>query len=191
MLRPKALSFGFPKTQAILALFILAIEIILPSEVVYAASVTLDTKLQGAPIGREYIRPVQRPIVMLEGEALQKRADALKEQEQASIEAIATTYMTASAYNSVPGQTDGSPYLTAIGSLTRDGVVASNYFPIGTRIRFPDIYGDKEFRVEDRMNQRYHKVVDIWMQDIADAKKFGRRYVKVEIVKYGLGRGKE
>jgi 3D (Asp-Asp-Asp) domain-containing protein len=99
--------------------------------------------------------------------------------------------MMASAYNSVPGQTDGSPFRTAIGSMTRDGVIASNYFPIGTKIRIPDHFGDQVFRVEDRMNKRYHKTLDIWMEEISDAKQWGRRYVKVEIVKYGLGRGVE
>lgn len=181
------------KIQAIVALFILAFEIVTPTSVVHAASTIEEDILADnrAVIGREYIRPPKDAIVMLKGEQLQARRDSWEAGRLSLAEPVAVTYMTASAYNSVPWQTDGSPYHTAIGSMTRDGIVASNYFPIGTRITFPDLYGDKEFRVEDRMNPRYFKTVDIWMDEIAQSRQFGRKYVKVHIVKYGLGRGVE
>ncbi len=87
----------------------------------------------------------------------------------------------ASAYNSVPGQTDSTPFITASGTHVRRGVVAANFLPIGTKVTFPDIYGDEVFVVEDRMNKRYQNNVDIWMEDIGDARQFGRRNVRIHI----------
>src|SRR3989338_11521715 len=75
-----------------------------------------------------------------------------------------TLKIVVTAYNSEPGQTDSTPFITASGTQTRDGVVAANFLPIGAIVRFPDIYGDKEFIVEDRMNARYYYRADIWME---------------------------
>lgn len=89
--------------------------------------------------------------------------------------------VTASAYNSVPWQTDSTPFTTASGTTVRHGVVAANHLPIGTLITIPEIYGDQVFRVEDRMNARYRNNVDIWMESIDDARKFGRKSVEIHI----------
>ncbi len=89
--------------------------------------------------------------------------------------------VTATAYNSEPGQTDSTPFITASGSHVRFGVLAANFLPIGTRIRIPDIYGDQIFVVEDRMNPRYDKRVDIWMEDLQDARQFGVRTITIEV----------
>jgi 3D (Asp-Asp-Asp) domain-containing protein len=88
-----------------------------------------------------------------------------------------------SGYNSEVGQTDDSPFITANGSHVRDGIVASNMFPFGTIIKIPALYGDKIFVVEDRMNKRYQKNVDIWFASHADAVKLGRRTVQIEVIK--------
>ncbi len=88
-----------------------------------------------------------------------------------------------SAYNSEVGQTDDSPFITAKGTHVRDGIVAANMFPFGTAIKIPALYGDKIFVVEDRMNTRYQKNVDIWMESKADAKKLGRRLLQIEVIK--------
>lgn len=87
-----------------------------------------------------------------------------------------------SAYNSLPEQTDDTPWITASGTTCRDGVLAANFLPIGAIVRFPDVYGNKEFRVEDRMNARYYYRADIWMAEKTDAIKFGAKYLKVEIL---------
>ncbi len=87
----------------------------------------------------------------------------------------------ASAYNSVPEQTDSTPFITASGTHVRRGVIAANFLPIGTQITIPDIYGDEVFVVEDRMNARYQNNVDIWMEHVADAKRFGRRTVRIYV----------
>jgi 3D (Asp-Asp-Asp) domain-containing protein len=92
-----------------------------------------------------------------------------------------TKYVTASAYNSVPWQTDDTPFITASGTTVRHGVLAANFLPIGTLVTMPDIYGEQIFVVEDRMNPRYTNNVDIWMEHISDAKQFGRKQVKIHV----------
>jgi 3D (Asp-Asp-Asp) domain-containing protein len=88
----------------------------------------------------------------------------------------------ATAYSSTPDQTDDSPFITAMGTRVRDGIVAANFLPFGTRIRLPELYGDKVFVVEDRMNRRYWHVVDVWFPDRASAKEFGVKRVTIQIL---------
>jgi 3D (Asp-Asp-Asp) domain-containing protein len=87
------------------------------------------------------------------------------------------------AYSSDVGQTDATPLVTASGSRVRDGIVAANFLPIGTKVKLPELYGDKVFTVEDRMNARYGKAMDIWMPDRASAIRFGRKHVEVVVLK--------
>lgn len=97
-------------------------------------------------------------------------------------EADRTMYIMVSAYNSEVGQTDDTPFITASNTHTRDGIVATNSLPFGTIVRFPDVYGDKEFVVEDRMNKRYYYQMDIWMAEKPEAIKFGSQFLKMEIL---------
>jgi 3D (Asp-Asp-Asp) domain-containing protein len=92
------------------------------------------------------------------------------------------TNIMVTSYNSVPWQTDSTPFITASGTRTRDGVLATNYLPIGTQVRFPDLYGNKIFIVEDRMNARYFKRADIWAEDIQFSRNFGARYLRMEVL---------
>lgn len=87
------------------------------------------------------------------------------------------------AYSSTPDQTDDTPFITASGTRTRDGVIAANFLPIGTKVRIPTVYGEKVFVVEDRMNSRYWKRMDIWMATRSEALRFGLRTLPVEIIK--------
>jgi 3D (Asp-Asp-Asp) domain-containing protein len=86
------------------------------------------------------------------------------------------------AYNSEVGQTDSSPFTTAFGTTVRDGIIAANFLPKGTMVRFPEEFGDKIFVVEDRMNARYTYKADIWMAEKKDAIQFGVKYLKMEIL---------
>ena len=92
-----------------------------------------------------------------------------------------TVSVSVSAYSSEEGQCDSTPFITASNKHVRHGIVAANFLPFGTKIRFPDLYGDEIFVVEDRMNARYDKNVDIWMEETAEAWKFGRKTTKIEI----------
>src|SRR3989338_5369502 len=93
---------------------------------------------------------------------------------------------TITAYNSEPGQTDDSPCITANGfNVCEHGIedtVAANFLKFGTKVRIPELFGDKIFVVRDRMNPRFPERIDIWMLDKSDAKNFGVKRVKVEAV---------
>jgi len=87
------------------------------------------------------------------------------------------------AYSSSIWETQGNPYITASGTYVRDGIVANNLLPFGTKIRLPEIFGDKIFVVEDRMNQRkgyYH--VDVWFPSRDQALAFGSKLTEMEIL---------
>lgn len=88
----------------------------------------------------------------------------------------------ATAYSSTPDQTDDTPFITALGTTVRDGVIATNFLPFGTKIMIPEIYGDKIFVVEDRMNRRYWYTVDIWFPDRQSALEFGIKRVRIQIL---------
>jgi len=94
-----------------------------------------------------------------------------------------TMTVTATAYNSTPEQCDDTPFITASGTTVRHGVIAANFLPIGTMVKIPEHFGDQVFTVEDRMNPRYDKRIDIWMEEIPDARQFGVRTVAIEIYK--------
>ncbi len=106
---------------------------------------------------------------------------AVKLPTSAPREAHKKMMVTMTAYSSTPGQTDDSPFITANGSHVRDGIVAANFLPFGTKVKIPELYGDKVFSVEDRMNARYYYKIDIWMPTYEEAKNFGVQYVEVEI----------
>ena len=87
------------------------------------------------------------------------------------------------AYSSTVSQTDDTPFITASGSYVRDGIVANNLLPFGTKIRIPEVYGDKIFVVEDRMNRKkgyYH--IDVWLSDYWQAKSFGAKRTTIEVL---------
>lgn len=84
------------------------------------------------------------------------------------------------AYSSTQDQTDETPFITATGSHTRDGVIAANFLPFGTRVKFPTLYEDKIFVVEDRMKNN-HKV-DIWFSTREEALEFGIRKLPMIIL---------
>ncbi len=85
------------------------------------------------------------------------------------------------AYSSTPDQTDASPFITASGTRVHDGTIAINTLPFGTKVKFPEVFGNKVFTVEDRMGSD-HKA-DIWFPTREQALKFGARKIKIEVVK--------
>ncbi len=91
--------------------------------------------------------------------------------------------MVITAYSSTPWETDDNPFITASGFGVQEGVVANNMLPFGTKIRIPELYGDKVFIVEDRMHWTkgyYH--LDIWFPEYWQAKNFGAKTTYVEIL---------
>jgi len=104
--------------------------------------------------------------------------------EVSALKTVKTIKVVITAYSSDPKQTDDTPFITASGKYVRDGIIANNGLPFGTKVRIPKLYGDKIFTVEDRMNKRkgkYH--VDIWFATYSQAKNFGAKYdVNIEVL---------
>lgn len=86
------------------------------------------------------------------------------------------------AYSSSRDETDDTPLITASGSYVRPGVVAANFLPFGTRVRIPEIFGDKIFIVEDRLHERYNDRIDVWFPTKEGALKFGQQITEIEIL---------
>lgn len=98
-------------------------------------------------------------------------------------EVVKKVKMIITAYSSTPSQTDSTPFITASGKEVADGIIANNLLPFGTKVRIPQLYGDKVFVVEDRMHSRkgkYH--ADIWMPEYSQAKNFGAKITEIEIL---------
>ena len=97
-----------------------------------------------------------------------------------------TLEVKASAYNSVPGQTQGNPRLTAWGDTLRPGMkaiaVSRDLIALGlghgTRVRIEGFEG--EYVVRDKMAKRWKKKIDIYMgEDVEAARRFGVRTVRI------------
>jgi 3D (Asp-Asp-Asp) domain-containing protein len=87
------------------------------------------------------------------------------------------------AYSSTVSQTDDTPFTTASNKQVVDGIVANNLLPFGTKIKFPELYGDKVFVVEDRMHKRKSdNQFDIWFNSYEDAVQFGVQETYVEVL---------
>lgn len=110
--------------------------------------------------------------------------DQIKSEQELSPQLVVKERMRiiVTAYSSTVDQTDSTPFTTSIGTRVRDGIIAANFLPIGTQVRFPEYFGDKVFVVEDRMNPRYYRRVDIWMPTRKEAMGFGVRYLEMEII---------
>lgn len=93
-----------------------------------------------------------------------------------------TMIISVTAYNSLPEQTDDTPFITASNTHVHDGTIAANFLPFGTLVRIPKLYGDKIFIVEDRMHSKYYYHVDIWMEEYQEAVDFGLKALKIEVL---------
>jgi 3D (Asp-Asp-Asp) domain-containing protein len=91
------------------------------------------------------------------------------------------------AYTSEVAQTDSSPCTTANGfNVCKHGIedtVAANFLPFGSKVKIPDLFGDRVFIVRDRMNSRYSERVDVWMKSKPDALQFGVRTARIVVLK--------
>ena len=97
-----------------------------------------------------------------------------------------TLIVTATAYNSVPEQTDSDPFLAAWGDSLAPGMkviaVSRDLIPVGldrhTPVKiegFPGVY-----LVLDKMNKRWEKRIDIYMgNDLEAARAWGSRQVEI------------
>lgn len=155
-----------PADVAIIAVIILVlVYTVLPQSVQADVDISLAAKqisLEVAALQNEFLAYGKLPASDLRGPAY-------------------TMTVSTTAYNSLPGQTDATPDITASGTRTRHGVLAANFLPIGTRVKIPALYGDQVFIIEDRMNARYWYKMDIWMEDYQDALDFGVKNIEIEV----------
>ncbi|MBZ9715125.1 3D domain-containing protein [Deinococcus multiflagellatus] len=144
------------------------------------------------------VRPAASPAPQ---QAAQNRAAAIAQAQQPS-QPVALTPVRgrsavarSTAYNSLPSQTDGSPYITATGTRTRPGVIALSrdllrLFPYGTRVMIEDLSGrysnmlrGRVFIVEDTMAARKTNSVDIWMPTRTEALNWGARQIRITAIR--------
>ena len=94
--------------------------------------------------------------------------------------------VTATAYNSLPEQTDAEPYMAAWGDSLAPGMkviaVSRDLIPIGLDRRTPvKIEGfPGTYLVLDKMHERWEKRIDIYMGlDLEAARAWGKRQVEI------------
>jgi 3D (Asp-Asp-Asp) domain-containing protein len=94
--------------------------------------------------------------------------------------------VTATAYNSVPGQTQGNPRITAWGHRLEPGekaiAVSRDLLELGlrdgTRVEIDGLPGT--WVVRDKMARRWRRHIDIYMgDDVEKARRWGRRRVTI------------
>lgn len=94
--------------------------------------------------------------------------------------------VTATAYNSVKGQTDDDPWMAAWNNKLRPGdkIIAvsrdleKHGLTNGTKVRIEGLPGT--YTVRDRMNKRFTNRIDVWMEkDIKKARKWGKKKLKI------------
>ena len=156
-----------PKFSASLVLVSLIYHLVFPQYALTNLSLIKEKEIELFPIDG---------LVTLQGQALIQSASPNTPVVKAQYWVIVT------AYSSTLDQTDSTPFITASGTYVRDGVVACNFLRFGTRVRLPQIYGEKIFVVEDRMAPKNSHKMDIWFVSRDQAKQFGIKQLKVEVL---------
>jgi len=95
---------------------------------------------------------------------------------------------TFTAYTSRANETDSDPFISADGNHVYDGLIAcSREYPFGTKVTV----NGRTYRCGDRMAQKNDHATnlamtqpkfDIWMDDLTDAKQWGRRTLEATVV---------
>ncbi|WP_027480774.1 3D domain-containing protein [Deinococcus pimensis] len=130
--------------------------------------------------------------------AAQERQQGIKQAQQSAARTAGRVGVSAivrsTAYNSIPNQTDATPFITATGTRTRFGVIALSRdllrkFPYGTKVRIEDLSGrfnsllaNQIFVVEDTMHPRKSNTVDVWMSTRGQALQWGVRNIRITAV---------
>lgn len=95
-------------------------------------------------------------------------------------------HLVITAYNSEAGQTDDSPCITAnnfnVCDYGVEDTIAANFLPFGSKVKIPELFGNRVFVVRDRMNRRFSNRVDVWMIERPDAVNFGVKIAKIEVL---------
>lgn len=85
-------------------------------------------------------------------------------------------HATVTAYSSTRRETSRHPTITASGKHVAQGTIACpRRFPFGTKVSI----AGKTYRCEDRLNRRFDERFDIWKENSAAARSFGKRRLPV------------
>jgi len=141
---------------------------------------SLDKILKGLQLTKEEKKLDQKVEEEIAKSTQTKSATKSQTAKNAAVKR--TMMVVATAYSSTLDQTDDTPFITAWNTPVRDGIIAANFLPFGTEIRIPEIFGNKVFVVEDRMNKRYWYQIDVWFPERELAKEFGVKKVTIEII---------
>jgi 3D (Asp-Asp-Asp) domain-containing protein len=151
--------------------------ILIVISIIWCTKSISDSKGKAVDIGTEEF--IKNRLSLMQGNTVLNTLDPSAPEP----EVVRRINMIVTAYSSTPLETDDDPYTTAAGTTVRDGIVANNLLPMGTKIKMPDIYGDRVFVVEDRMHWKkgyYH--VDIWFPSYWEAKNFGAITTQIEVL---------
>ncbi|WKT61228.1 hypothetical protein Q2E61_03280 [Microbulbifer thermotolerans] len=97
-----------------------------------------------------------------------------------------TMTVDATAYNSVPGQTDNNPWIAAWNNRLRPGdkIIAvsrdleKHGLTNGAKVKIEGLPGI--YTVRDRMNKRFKRRIDVWMgKDVKKARRWGKKKLKI------------
>jgi len=102
--------------------------------------------------------------------------------QEYSDQPLETLKVTATAYSARKEECNAQPWITASGTPSRVGVVAvsRDLEELGVQLGdFVIIKGMGLFRVEDRMNKRWRKRVDILHANVEAARRFAKRNVEI------------
>lgn len=167
-LRENALAFSKLKTE-------LEKEKAEPTEIPLAKETYSELALEKAPKPKPAPKPAPAPVKPA-------AAQTAILQSSSPAKGVSSRWVTVTAYSSTVDQCDSTPFITASGTRVRDGIIATNALAFGTKVKFPSLYGDKIFTVEDRMNKRYSDRADIWFETREEAIRFGVRKLEMVIV---------
>jgi 3D (Asp-Asp-Asp) domain-containing protein len=153
------------------------------------------------PLAKPAIKPAAKPVVK------QKTIVAKVKPRVSTLTRRAgpSYFLKSTGYNSSVSQTDSSPRVTATGARTRFGVIALSRdmlrsIPYGSQVsledmgalgsgagrgRFNSMLQGVVFIVEDTMNKRISRTVDVWFHSRSTALRWGKRQVKLTILRYG------
>ena len=148
----------------------------------------------------EYTQDVKN--LVSEKEKLESEIDSLQttlsqvEHDIDHVSKVEISRIVATAYNSVPWQTNSEPFVTSSGesvqegtlALSRDLIRAENQLmaKMGFNPSGAYAYGDtvyvvyvKPMVVHDTMNKRYRNRADIWLEEHHTAREWGKRNVYI------------
>jgi 3D (Asp-Asp-Asp) domain-containing protein len=154
-------------------------------------------------------KPIAKPAVKLASKPVAKQKITVAKVKPRvttfSRRAGPSYFLKSTGYNSSVSQTDSTPRVTATGARTRFGVIALSRdmlrsIPYGSQVRLEDMGAlgsgagrgrfdsmlqGVVFIVEDTMNKRISRTVDVWFHSRSTAMRWGKRQVKLTILRYG------